>query len=129
MEEAMHKLLIGVVPASILMFAPVESAMALTGSYSRTCNRCATEGNTLSCTCRRINGQYIYTRMEDYTKCPNQSVENIDGHLRCAPAPSHTCASCNDGSCQCGAATKDSLCAGHRGNNPKLGCARQQVGR
>jgi hypothetical protein len=79
----MHKFLIGVVPASMLMFAPVESAMALTGSYSRSCNPCATEGTTLSCRCRMINGRYLYTRMKDYTKCPNQSVENIDGHLRC----------------------------------------------
>jgi hypothetical protein len=41
-------------------------------------------------------------------------------------APSQTCASCNDGSCQCGLGTSDSLCANHRGNNPNLGCQQQQ---
>jgi hypothetical protein len=35
------------------------------------------------------------------------------------------CASCNDGSCQCGAGTPDSVCAAHRGNNPSLGCTQQ----
>jgi hypothetical protein len=35
------------------------------------------------------------------------------------------CASCNDGSCQCGAGTPAGLCAAHRGNNPQLGCVQQ----
>ena len=42
------------------------------------------------------------------------------------PSQSRTCAACNDGSCQCGTGTPASLCAGHRGNNPRLGCAQQQ---
>ena len=41
-------------------------------------------------------------------------------------APSFTCGACNDGSCQCGVGTPDSLCASHRGNNPTLGCVQQQ---
>jgi hypothetical protein len=42
------------------------------------------------------------------------------------PAPSNTCAHCNDGSCQCGFGTPDGLCASHRGNDPSLGCTQQQ---
>jgi len=36
-----------------------------------------------------------------------------------------TCAHCNDGSCQCGFGTADSLCAAHRGNDPTIGCIQQ----
>lgn len=32
------------------------------------------------------------------------------------------CAACNDGSCQCGWGTPDSLCASNSGNNPDAGC-------
>jgi hypothetical protein len=39
--------------------------------------------------------------------------------------PPYTCASCNDGSCQCGNNTANALCTNHGGNNPSLGCTQE----
>jgi hypothetical protein len=40
-------------------------------------------------------------------------------------APVSNCASCNDGSCQCGNGTGAQLCASHGGVNATLGCQQQ----
>jgi len=40
------------------------------------------------------------------------------------PAP-FNCASCNDGSCQCGPQTGAQLCSSHGGVNPTVGCQQQ----
>jgi hypothetical protein len=40
-------------------------------------------------------------------------------------APVNGCASCNDGSCQCGNGTGAQLCASHGGVNASLGCQQQ----
>ncbi len=37
----------------------------------------------------------------------------------------NTCASCNDGSCQCGNNSPGGLCSNHGGNNPSVGCTQQ----
>lgn len=52
--------------------------------------------------------------------------DNVSHSWNLTAAPSNTCAHCNDGSCQCGFGTPDSLCASHRGNDPSLGCIQQQ---
>jgi hypothetical protein len=52
--------------------------------------------------------------------------DNVSHSWNLTAAPSNTCAHCNDGSCQCGFGTPDSLCASHRGNDPSLGCSQQQ---
>jgi hypothetical protein len=95
----MHKLLIGVAFASILIVAPVDSSIALTGSYSQTCFACniydgAPPGvrtprvrlayKTLVCKCQRISGDYVNSSII-YTSCPNQSVQNRNGQLVCGP--------------------------------------------
>ena len=50
---------------------------------------------------------------------------NVSHSWNLNEGPSNTCAACNDGSCQCGFGTSDSLCANHGGNNPTLGCSQQ----
>lgn len=40
-------------------------------------------------------------------------------------APINNCASCNDGSCQCGSGAASQLCASHGGVNTTLGCTQQ----
>jgi hypothetical protein len=51
---------------------------------------------------------------------------NVSHAWNLVPAPSNTCAHCNDGSCQCGFGTPGGLCASHGGNDPTLGCTQQQ---
>jgi hypothetical protein len=51
---------------------------------------------------------------------------NVSHSWNLTPAPSNTCAHCNDGSCQCGFGTPGGLCASHGGNDPTLGCTQQQ---
>ena len=60
------------------------------------------------------------------TGCCLTCGNNVSHSWNLTEATSFTCGACNDGSCQCGVGTPDSLCASHRGNNPTLGCVQQQ---
>jgi hypothetical protein len=53
------------------------------GSYSRSCNACSSEGSSLQCTCRDMKQAPIKTHL-DLASCPfNSSITNKDGHLQC----------------------------------------------
>jgi hypothetical protein len=43
----------------------------------------------------------------------------------CGISTNYNCASCNDGSCQCGYQTSNALCSSHNGVNPALGCVQE----
>ena len=81
----MHKLLIGVASASTLIVAPVDSSIALTGSYSQSWFYCQVVGGyILECKCRTRSGGNMNSII-DFSRCPNQSVANKNGQLICGP--------------------------------------------
>jgi len=60
-----------------------DSGRLPSGSYSRTCNACRSEGSSLQCTCRDMKQAPIKTRL-DLASCSwNSNISNKDGHLQC----------------------------------------------
>ncbi|WP_437782926.1 hypothetical protein [Sorangium sp. So ce1097] len=53
------------------------------GSYRRTCTDIRTERGTLFARCKDRRGNFHFTRMPDYRRCPGD-IENDNGRLRCA---------------------------------------------
>jgi hypothetical protein len=52
------------------------------GSYADTCVPCATNGNTLSCSCKSRDGHLQRTAI-DFTVCAGHTVVNTNGSLQC----------------------------------------------
>jgi hypothetical protein len=53
------------------------------GSYALSCESCAVAGSVLSCSCRRIDGEFQSTQI-DFANCrTDRDLANIDGVLRC----------------------------------------------
>ncbi|HBE21694.1 MAG TPA: hypothetical protein DEG17_09100 [Cyanobacteria bacterium UBA11149] len=53
------------------------------GSYKQTCQRITPIDDTLTAICRKIDGGWMETRLENYRHCRNGSVDNLDGLLVC----------------------------------------------
>ena len=69
----------------VLLLDSYDAAMAQTGSFARTCQRCyRSGGGTITCLCQRINGSWTWTSI-NYTRCPGWSLTNINGRLVCGP--------------------------------------------
>jgi hypothetical protein len=51
------------------------------GSYERTCNSCFVAGDTLFCSCQRINRTFRNTTLP--LPCPDTDIANCDGVLKC----------------------------------------------
>src|SRR5882672_9307524 len=94
-----------------------------------------------SVTSERRSGDINRTdRLAGCNKCQAMFYDGYRSKRRCAaggapvaqgynfvlPHPSHTCAHCNDGSCQCGYDTPAGLCANHNGDNPAIGCIQEE---
>lgn len=56
------------------------------------------------------------------TDCCLTCGSNVSHAWNLAPQASNICVECKDGSCQCGVGTQSSLCASHKGIDPKVGC-------
>lgn len=60
-----------------------ESRRLPSGSYTRTCTSCRSEGSSLQCTCRDIKQAPIRTAL-DLASCEwRRDIYNKDGHLQC----------------------------------------------
>ena len=79
------------------------------GSYTQTCRDCSYSNYTLNCRCKPRSSPHIETSL--FVKyCAHNTIENLDGHLRCkAECASgsyfQTCRNCSCGtdsmSCEC----------------------------
>ncbi|HVL73011.1 MAG TPA: hypothetical protein VM434_14165 [Beijerinckiaceae bacterium] len=70
--------------AALALLASLEPAAAQSGSFAWTCQRCSGGGGTITCLCQRRNGQWTWARA-NYSRCPRQSLTNLDGQLVCGP--------------------------------------------
>lgn len=53
------------------------------GNYHMTCQECNYQQGVLSCECRRIDGTWKVTRLDYKRQCPGDTLQNINGSLRC----------------------------------------------
>jgi hypothetical protein len=57
-------------------------ADAPAGSYKKTCRNIFTDGTDVSANCRRVNGDWHYSKLVRYGECKSD-IHNGDGDLRC----------------------------------------------
>lgn len=53
------------------------------GSYQRSCKDSHVRGSTLYSTCRRANGKWHKTKLDNYPECGADDIYNRDGNLAC----------------------------------------------
>jgi hypothetical protein len=82
----MKAALIGLGGLLLAGFAGVAQAQGVpAGSYLQSCNDVHMERDRLVAVCRRVDGRFNRTVLDDPRRC--RGIDNINGELRCAGGP------------------------------------------